>query len=108
MKKKMLTEKQAWLFLAQLWGRAGKLPASDDDFFVRVDGRRAYGLCNCVDCMDQKCVDYMDQMIPYSVASAMRAKIDSWSPGDGYRHPHTPAGALRRAAFCRRMAKGCE
>lgn len=104
----MLSERRAWLYLAKKWDKAKppKLDGWEDDVEVVIRLNRfgeEIGLCDTIVRLPISC----------SVCDAMEDKVDRerrrlkkrrWA----FLWPTTKAGAKKRAAFCRRMAKLCE
>ena len=86
----MMTEREAWLWLAKRFSRAGAKG-------MLINGWRYQGICNCIDAID-----------PITTSpTAMIRRIRAFT-GGGYWWPRTKKGNQRRAAFCRRMAKECK
>lgn len=93
---KLLTEREAWLLLAEWW--SGKLRTDDDGDTLMVGGKwGCYGLCSSIVLLSST------GRISQEIQESMRRKLGE-VPGSDYRWPQTLAGARQRAAFCRRMA----
>lgn len=99
--KKHMTEKQAWLCLAKLWDK----PHCDRDDWhgVKTGNYDSYGLCPCIEFL-QQAVRISDDTFCDMMNKIPKRRINlsafAWRPN--------AAGAEQRAAFCRKMAKACE
>lgn len=93
MPKKKLTERQAWLRLAELWDKPQQ--NESNECFIQTAYGRPYGLCASMDCLD----------IPPKVDNAMMAKIGKLPNKLGdFKWGLGKAGAKARAKFCRKQA----
>ena len=93
---KLMTEREAWLWMAKAWARAGAKGI--------LLGERVNGICCCIRAMH-------DDMIDDKTYSVMRRKMNAdyrASRWPNFWWPTTKNGNQRRAAFCRRMAKECK
>lgn len=94
---KRLSERAAWLLVADTWENAGY------DGTARVMcGLAHFGICATVMYLQRS-----DQ-ISKNMAEKLENRLKKNLPGKGtYRFPNTPGGARKRAAFCRKMAALC-
>jgi hypothetical protein len=85
-----MTEREAWLDLAELWD----VPFTENDSVVVAFGQqRAHGLCGSISLLP----GLTDEQ-----RATMFAKVAL--PDGSYRWPLTLEGAAQRAAFCREQA----
>lgn len=106
----MMTEHEAWKWLADLWRTARPINDSSTDSFVGVQapGRTFpfLGLCSCIDYLWDR------DKITYDRCVRMTARVLAQRQGecsaDGYNWPRDAAGAIARVEFCERMAKETE
>lgn len=100
-----MTEKEAWVYLEQLWlnpytiemrhiGGTGKVETP----YVTIRGRDCFALCLCVNVMD------LFNMLDDGIRMPMDQKIEKEMGCQVYLAPKTVEGAKIRASFCRRMA----
>jgi hypothetical protein len=92
-----MTERQAWLFLADAWQDASKGPSSN---VVRafVCGLQCRGLCSSISVLLDK------GQITRKVYIKMCRRLGKES--STYLWPTTPEGAASRAEFCKTQARG--
>lgn len=98
-----MTEKQAWSYLADRWGKAK--PDKDGEPGSMINGVHDYCLCHSV--MTMLAYEMITHSMQMDMSSSISATVDPYN-GWPYMAPLTKAGAKRRAAFCRRMAKACK
>ncbi len=92
----MMTQRQAWLYLAKLWSKAAQPSGLAE---VRVDNFIRYYLCHCID-------DLGDAgTISPAAHRIMDNKIYKALKGKAILAPLNLQGAKVRAAFCRKMAR---
>jgi len=105
---KKMSEREAWLYLAEQWDNAEPAHRKKRDHIIF---RHLFfcptGLCTAID--EVICAD----AISYRVGRNMRSRMAKHLPrkkrtGKGHRWPTDKKGARSRAAFCRKMAKLCE
>lgn len=97
----MLTQKEAWLFLAELWSNAREVCTV---WCVDVAGYRNLGICPCITDLER------DNRISYTTRTRMMNKIlKDWKPTkhSSYRWPLNKEGARQRSLFCLEQANGC-
>jgi hypothetical protein len=94
MSAKMLTEREAWLQVAELWDGAYESVSG-----IITDNCDS-GICTCID-------DLEDNLISPDMADSMRDKIEGakTKKSDVWLFPLTMEGAQQRAAFCRAQAR---
>ncbi len=91
-----MSEKEAWLKIAEAWDRATKCNCCSD-YFAHFGDNEANGLCESI-----------DHVVPERRES-MKAPIKALLPKHNvFVWPKTLDGAKHRAAFCRKMAKECK
>ena len=96
----MLTESQAWKYLAKVWKNVQEDGRSK--VYTTDEFRRSYGLCYSIVMMS------INHLISEEAAKKLIHKTQSLSapPGlEGYKWPLTASGAKKRVAFCLKMAK---
>lgn len=93
-----MTEREAWLWLADLWA------SPDMDACVVIGGDQCTGLCRCIEVLRWA------GRIDFRVYCGMRNRVDQLpNIGDSYlKWPTDLAGARQRAAFCREQAEQYE
>jgi len=103
-----LTEKEAWLKLAEFWSKDGKMDREYCTYQVQIaSDYEASGLCPSCDIL------YTVSLIDMTTYKAMMSKItlerESHVGGYGFNNlwiwPVTKEGAPMRVAFCRAMAE---
>lgn len=100
-----MTEKQAWLYLAERWKNAtldsGDIPTVIINDADPVWPRR--GLCGCI--TDLAILNYID----WKIWKWMRVKITRHGGiNDLYKWPLTLEGAKQRVEFCLQQAEKCD
>jgi hypothetical protein len=101
----VLTEKQAWLKLADLWSQPTKNEFGEHYVQVYVD-ESAYGLCACTrDLLDYNLID----METYVVMNARIEMYRQTSPRKekSFLWGQDWFGAKERESFCKRQAEKC-
>lgn len=100
----MLSEKEAWAYLEQLWlnpikdGRTQMFEGGEIELVsVFVFEKQCVALCNCISTMK------WSLMIDLDTYKSMNRKIDIALGDEVYLAPCTVEGAMVRVAFCRRM-----
>lgn len=106
----MVTEKEVWLNIAKDWDNAvGYFPYKWNSDIVpykilyRVNDGQNGGLCPCIKFSGA----------PFNIIVNMEKKLKTYAPKKeltslGHLWPTNKKGAIKRAAFCRRMAKLCD
>ena len=97
----MMTEREAWLWLAKRFSRAGAKG-------VLINGWRYQGICNCIDAIDAITTSATAMIHRIRANRPAFAHVRVCLASGGYWWPTTKNGNQRRAAFCRRMAKECK
>lgn len=98
---KIMTEKQGWAFLAQVFEQYAK---TGDNYNKRLR-KFVKGICGCINVLENQ------EMITWRIARRMRDKIKKAfsrnGPNNhlGYIWPPNHEFAKNRAAFCARRAK---
>lgn len=100
----MLTEKQAWEFLADLWTKATDVYGCTKVIF---DGAKVSGLCPCINVMCYH-ADQIDPAVKRSMYGKLceYANSNNLSTGDWF-WPTTPEGAKQRVEFCKTQGDLC-
>ncbi len=93
--KKRMNEAEAWEYLAKLWAR------HFSGHFVLFGESPCSGLCACLWTMEGT------SRISIATYTKMKARLDLHQPRGtrGWYYPRNKAGANKRAALCRKLAK---
>lgn len=98
----MMTEAQAWSYLARRWDKATFHTPGSTCVEVTIMSQQQYGLCGSVSTLN------LTQKVTNETWLTMFQRMQKYKPRDafmGYWWPCNKAGAKSRAAFCRKMVK---
>lgn len=105
-KQKRMTEREAWLYQAKLWDKPKKNYGKCCYEAVNPsNGIRGDGICIIIELMCRY------DLISFKTRVSMERRIDNEREKLGLHHPYlfrcTKAGAVKRAALCRKFAQQC-
>ena len=102
----MLSEKEAWLKLAECWGNL-QPPTESEVYYTRIDDAWCSGICGSIWLLQYE--EEIDQHISKSMVRKINLEKQSHIGGYGFRNlfiwPLTQEGAVIRSAFCSKMAE---
>jgi hypothetical protein len=95
----MLTEKEAWLFLADIWEHASTRPLM---IHVNCCGRPSPGLCYCIKLLLTD--GHISNRIAHKMVNRIDRELDRLG-AQSYLYPFGQEGAKQRAEFCKTQAE---
>lgn len=99
----MMTEKQAWEYMADAWENATK-EMNNNCYSVRLEGSsgRYTGLCACIACLES--LGKITMQVKNEMWSKINCALDQANKYTYLFPTNTELGAKGRAEFCKQMA----